>query len=160
MSRASPPSPPDYRRSAPPRGTRKDRPRKRVRAVNPTVWTRPRYAAAIQPAGTLVFPEKPPAILRPAPYAQVPRTSFAGFIPKTFPTRSFLAYFAGKLVLLSPVPGLALQSPGLIGTTCLLGQKTTLNVVVKSWGRVIRKAVHRLAEFVKAEKTVVRFVRR
>lgn len=50
VPRASPPNPPDYRRSAPPRGTHKDR-RLRRRTVSPTAWTRPRYAAAIQPVG-------------------------------------------------------------------------------------------------------------
>ncbi|CAM5311618.1 hypothetical protein CVAR21S_01058 [Corynebacterium variabile] len=92
------------------------------------------------------------------------RASPANFVrrihPENFSHALVPRLFRGKTFLLSPVPGLALQSPGLIGTACLLGQKTTLNVVVKSWGRVIREALHRLAEFVKADETVVRFVRR
>ncbi len=47
------------------------------------------------------------------------------FPPKTCSTRSLSArLFRGKLFSFLPVPGLALQSGSLIGTSCLLGQKT------------------------------------
>ena len=77
----------------------------------------------------LVFrPEKPSAIVRALRCAQVLLTcGEPDSSRKLCPTRSGLAacaYFVGKLVLLSPVPGRCTARRALIGTSCLLGRKT------------------------------------
>lgn len=86
--------------------------------AHPTVW-----------GVVLVFrPEKPSAIVRALRCAQVLLTcGEPDSSRKLCPTRSGLAacaYFVGKLVLLSPVPGRCTARRALIGTSCLLGRKT------------------------------------
>ncbi len=76
----------------------------------------------------LVFrPEKPSAIVRALRCAQVLLTCGSpDSSRKLCPTRPTCggAYFVGKLVLLSPVPGRCTARRALIGTSCLLGRKT------------------------------------
>jgi hypothetical protein len=122
VPRASPPSPPDYRRSAPPRGTRKDR-RLRRRTVNPTA--RMTSAALRSPvSGDTRFSREASGDSTASSLRASSANCVRRIHPENFSHALVPRLFRGKTFLLSPVPELALQSPGLIGTACLLGQKT------------------------------------